>query len=141
MERNIFEIAARQKLRIPSDVGMLSVEQLWDLRLSHATAPSLDGIYKRLNAELKSLEGDSLVETKADPRKAGLELAIDIVKHIFGVKQAEDTERKSAAARAAERNKLVAILGEKQDEELKNLTPSEIQARIAALGAGGGLPG
>ena len=45
---NLFEIASRKKLRIPTTKGDLTVEQLWDLPLK-STGLSLDKIAIDLN--------------------------------------------------------------------------------------------
>ena len=51
---NLFEIASRNKLRVPTTKGDLTVEQLWDLPLKSANGLSLDSIAIALNKQLES---------------------------------------------------------------------------------------
>lgn len=133
MELNIFEIASRKKLRFASDVGSLTVEQLWELPLTRANNVSLDGIYKAVSRDLKAEAEDSLVTPAANSKQELLKLQIDVIKHIASVKQAEAEAAKSRAGKAQEREQLVQALAEAQRGQLKALTPEEIQKRIAAL--------
>lgn len=136
---NLFELASRQKLRFSSAKGDLTVEQLWDLPLI-ITSPTrdvkadLDTLARSINHELKAQAEESFVVTKANPAKDRLELALELVKHIIGVKLAEAEQAKKALENRAERQKLLAILGQKEDAALAELTPEQIKARLAALG-------
>ena len=59
---NIFEQATRAKIRFSTPVGMLSVEDLWDLPLTSARArANLDDVARLLDAELKSTSSVSFV--------------------------------------------------------------------------------
>jgi len=130
---NIFEQASIQKLRFITARGALAVEQLWDLPLQSKSLFDLDTLAKAVNAELKAVTEDSFVATTVSPAKDELVLKLEILKHIIAVKLAANEERRLAAARAAEREKLVNLLGEKQDEALKELTAEQIAERIKAL--------
>ena len=69
----MFEEATKNKYRFPSNVGMINVEDLWDLPASH-----LDTIYKKLNKQLKQSEEESLLVVTSAADK---ELE-DKIKHI-----------------------------------------------------------
>lgn len=58
---------------------------------------------------------------------------VELSKHIiaFKVKKAEDVRQ--AQARRDERDKLLGVLADKQDEALKALTPEQITARLKEL--------
>lgn len=131
---SIFEKASINKLRFPSIKGDLTTEQLWDVPLTSKTGFDLDTIAKGVNAGLKAATEDSFVSVRVNPAKDTLELAMEILKHIIAAKLHQADVLRSAAARAEERKKLVAILGQKQDEALHSLTPEEIQKRLDALG-------
>ena len=60
-------------------------------------------------------------------------LQIEIVKHIVSVKLAEAEARKNAEANRAKRQQILGILADKQESDLKNKTPEELQAMLAAL--------
>jgi hypothetical protein len=130
---NIFEQASREKFRFPSKVGMLSVENLWDLPLTSANKASLDDTAKSVNAELKSVTEESFVAITSNPAKAALETKLEIVKHIIAARLAENEAARNEAARRAEKVKLMEILERKQDATLEGLTEEQIRERIAAL--------
>lgn len=129
----IFEQATRKKLRFPSDKGDLTVENLWDLPLTAKTNFSLDGIARAVNSDLKSIAEESFVVSTPDPRKATLQLQLDILKHIIATKMKEAEDAKKSAEKAAERAKLIAVLGEKEEQELTLLSKEAILARIKEL--------
>lgn len=128
MEGNkMFEVATRKKFRFPFK-GSISVEDLWDLSLQQ-----LDGIYKALNSQQKQAQEASLLTVRT-AEDEDLSLKIEIIKHIVSVKQDEI----NAAVRAKEvkdqREKIMAILADKQDQDLRSKTPEELQAMLNQLG-------
>lgn len=123
---NIFEKASRLKLRF-AHKGLCSVEDLWDLSLS-----ALDSIYKGLNAQLKQQSEESLLATKSAADEV-LSLQIEIVKHIFEVKQAEQLARQSAADKAAQKQKLLGIIAEKQETELRSMSVEDLTKMVESL--------
>ena len=122
---NLFEIAAREKYRFPYN-GKISVEDLWDL------APAqLDVIYKTLNKNLKVQGEDSLLtEGSADPTVANM---VEIVKHIFAVKQDEIKARKIAAENAEKRRRILDIIAQKQDEALLKMSEDDLKKELEGL--------
>lgn len=121
-----FEIAIRNKYRFPYK-GMVSVEDLWDLSVIQ-----LDGIFKTLNAQVKQEKEESLLTTKS-AADTELETKISIIRYIVATKQAEAEKAKQAKAAKAEEQKILEIIGRKQDEALNNLSIEELQARLAAM--------
>ena len=122
----MFEKASRLKLRYGYR-GQCSTEDLWDLDVE-----DLDDIFKDLNAELKDQQGESLLETKskADER---LELKIAIIRRIVEVKLAEKKAREEEAMKAQRKQQLLALISEKQHEELKGKSIDELTAMIDQL--------
>lgn len=129
----IFEQASRKALRFECAKGSLPTELLWQLPLTSANGVSLDSLAIGVNRELRELEQDSFVATKPNPVKAELSLKLDILKHIIGVKVAERNEAAAKTERAAEKQKLLAALEQRQNAELAALPAEELQKRIAAL--------
>ena len=127
-----FEKASRLNLRFESTKGLLSVEDLWNLPLTSARNSNLDDIAKGLNRELKDTREESFV-VKATAGDEALQLKFDIVKHIIGVRMAENEEAKLKAEKKEKKQRLMEILGRKQEEELEGKSPEEIQAMIAEL--------
>jgi hypothetical protein len=123
----MFENASRTKLRIASDRGLLSAEDLWDLSLTE-----LNSIAKKLNAELKSsAEEDFLEETSSEDKVT--KLKFEIVLHIINTRKAENSKRKEYAELKAKRDKLLAIKAKKQDDSLENMSIEELDAELEAL--------
>jgi hypothetical protein len=129
----IFEKATREKFRYPSTKGLLTTEQLWELPLTAKSGFSLDDVAKAVNAELKAIDTESFVATETNPAKAALETKLEVVKHVIAFRLAEDQAAKAAAAKKLEKEKLLTVLGRKQDAVLENLTEAELLARINNL--------
>lgn len=126
----MFEKATREKVRFTTPVGVLSVEDLWDLPVESKTRTSLDGIYIVLNREIKDTKEESFVaKTKVNPIT---ELKLEIVKHIITTKMEEAESKALAKAKAEKKAKILDILGEKEDEALKSMTTEELKALLNA---------
>lgn len=122
----MFETAVRNKMRFPYK-GQISVEDLWDLDVN-----ALDGVFKTLNSEVKVSQEESLLRTRSKESEE-LMVQIEIVKYIVSVKLAEAEARKNAEANRAKRQRILGILADKQESDLKNKSPEELQAMLAAL--------
>ena len=130
---NIFEQATRRAIRFESVKGDLSVEQLWDLPLQSRNQFDLDTVAKTVNRQLNAVTEESFVSVRENPAKETLSLKLEIVKHIISVKLQEAEEARNRANKASEKEKLLRLLDEKQNEALRALTPEEIQERLKAL--------
>ena len=130
---NIFEQATRRAIRFESAKGDLSVEQLWDLPLQSRNQFDLDTVAKTVNRQLNAVTEESFVSVQENPAKETLSLKLEIVKHIISVKLQEAEEARNRANKASEKEKLLRLLDEKQNEALRALTPEEIQERLKAL--------
>ena len=122
----MFDRASRLKVRFDYR-GACSVEDLWDLSVQ-----DLDVVYKNLNAKSKAMKEDSLLEEKTQQDEV-LQLKIDIVKHIVTIKLQEAEERKNEKERRAKKQKLLSVLEEKQDAQLHDLSPEQLQEMISNL--------
>lgn len=122
----MFDYATRNKLRFPYK-GSATVEDLWDLSVQE-----LDGIYKTLNALNKQANEESLLQVKTKEDEA-LAVKINIVKHIVKVKLAEADQAKKALENKREREKILSIMANKQDEALQNMSMEELQKKLAEL--------
>lgn len=130
---NIFKSAAVLKLRFDSSKGRLTTEQLYDLPLTSKTGFDLDNVAKRVNADLKEAGEESFVKTGGNPEAERLTLMLEVVKEVIADKQVAIESREKSVAKAQERQKLLALLDRKSEEELDGLSKEEIQKRIAAL--------
>lgn len=123
---NIFEYAVRNKVRFPFK-GMISVEDLWDLSLTN-----LDSIYKTLNKQVKQSDEESLLTTKTSV-DTELEVQIAIVKYIVSVKLEEQEANEKAAAKKAQKQKIMSIIATKEDEALKNSSVDDLKKMLEEL--------
>lgn len=131
---NIFEYATRNKLRFPSCKGELTVEQLWDVPLrSHSDDFNLNSVAKSVSKSLKLATEENFVETINTPMHTRHEVAMEIVRYVIDTKLGEEATAKKRAAKKQEKEKLLAILAEKQEGKLSELSEKELQKRIAAL--------
>ena len=130
---NIFEQATRRAIRFESAKGDLSVEQLWDLPLQSRNQFDLDTVAKTVNRQLNDVTEESFVSVRENPAKETLSLKLELVKHIISVKLQEAEEARNRANKASEKEKLLRLLDEKQNEALRALTPEEIQELLKAL--------
>lgn len=125
-ERNIFEVATREQFRFPFK-GLISTEDLWVL-----STKDLDTIFKTLNAELKKVKEESLLETKTQ-QDVELDTKIEIVKHIVKVKLTEQELRTKTKEKKEQKQKLLELLASKKDEDLQSKSAEEIQKMIDEL--------
>lgn len=122
----LFITATRKKFRFPYK-GQATVEDLWDLSLR-----DLDTIFKALNAQVKKSNEESLLATKSQEDSI-LDAKIAIVKHIFQVKQDEAKAAQTAAANAAQRQRIGEIIAAKEDAALQGKTVEELRQMYADL--------
>lgn len=128
MEANkMFEVAVRNKFRFPFK-GTISVEDLWDLSVQQ-----LDGIFKNLKSQEKAVQEESLLETRT-PEDEVLKTKIEIIRHIVSVKLEEANQAERAKEIHDQRQKILGVLADKQDEDLRNKTPDELRAMLEQLG-------
>lgn len=130
----LFERATREAFRFQSDRGELTTEQLWGLPLQHKTGFDLDHVARAVNADLKGVSEESFVSTANSEQIDFHQARLDVVKHVIAVKLAEKAAAETRAANAAKKQKLLEILGQKEDAELAGKSVDELKAEIAALG-------
>lgn len=129
----MFEQASRMKLRISTPAGNLSVEDLWELPLSSRTNKlNLDDIARSLHQELKNQDDVSFVTEKTSPKQSLLQLQFDIVKHIIDVKLSERNAAVNATKEKEKKDKILKIISEKEEDNLKNLSVDELKAMLSS---------
>lgn len=122
---NIFEAATKEKYRFPFK-GMISVEDLWDLKLQ-----DLDSVFKSLNKQKKQNDEESLLQVKTAEDQE-LDNKIQIVKYIVKFKQEEIEERLQAKDKKEYNQKLLELIERKHNEELAGKSIEELQAMLKA---------
>lgn len=118
---NIWVEGLKSKFRFEFK-GQISVEDLFDLNLA-----DLDVIYKNLKKEEKDLQGDSLLENDENPKVREVEVKIEIVKAIFDMKKAEIARAERALANKAQKDKILAIIEDKENQELSEKSIDELR--------------
>lgn len=127
----IFEMASQMKFRYPYK-GMITTEDLWDLSTNQ-----LDVVYRNLSKELKAIDEDSLISTRsADEGVKANELRnkIEVVKYIFNHKQQAAELARMAAANAAEKQRIMGVLADMEDDALRSMSREELLKRLSELG-------
>lgn len=131
---DIYKYAARKKIRFPSSRGNLTVEQLYDLHLKSTAGADLNTVARTISNELKTSSQENFVDVvESDPKKKDLEVALEIVKDVIAVKQAENKAAVDRAAKRAQRQKLLDALSAKKDAALTTASMDELQKQLDAL--------
>lgn len=119
-----FKQASKQKLRFQTTKGSLSTEQLWDLNLT-----DLDGLAVSLQESYESSKGKSFL-TKKTKKDATIKLQFDIVLDILQTKVEEQEILTQAAEDKAHNAKIIQLISEKKDEELKGKSVKELEKML-----------
>lgn len=125
---NIFEKAARKKLRFNSSRGELTCEQLFDLSLV-----DLDGIARGANTALKEVSEESFIDSNPHPLKENRSLILDILKHVIASKQADAAAAEQRVERSDKRRKIIEAMAAKEDEALTSKSIKQLQKELEAL--------
>lgn len=127
----MYKIASRKKLRIQTNKGMLSVEQLWDLS-KEDIGELAKSIRKRINDQ-KGVTGDSeldFLKPSAQTEETIDELTFRILKDIYTTKQAEEDKAHRRAAARENNRKILELIAKKQDQELENKSIEELEKML-----------
>lgn len=131
----MFEKASRLKLRLAVPVGVISVEDLWDLPLTSAKKVNLDDIAKHLNRTLKDATEEVSFVTSSSGNSINDEvrLSFEIVKYVISVKVAERDAVELAAQRREKKQQIMALISHKENEQLAGKSLEELQDMVSAL--------
>lgn len=134
---NIFERASRKGLRFASAVGLLTTEQLWELPMTskNAGTVSLNSVGIGIKRKLAEASDESLVETRPNPLKSELELALEIVKHIIAAKQEQAAAAEDRAAKATRRQRILEALAAHEDKELNSKSKEDLLKELQEIEA------
>lgn len=122
---NIFEKASRLKIRFDIS-GSISVEQLWDIKLSNL----ID--YEQNLTEV--VEGYAKSTRRNRTRKTNEqlenELRLDLVTYVLDVREAEVEEAKVAQQNKEHNQKILALIQSKKENELATKSVEELEAML-----------
>lgn len=129
---NIFEQATRQAFRFESPKGSLTVEDLWNLPLTSNTGrANLDDIAKDLYQKLSNTAVSFVIDTT--PVNKVYQAKFDIVLHIINTKSAEARAAEKAHEVREKKQKIMAIIEQKQDEALSSASLEDLEAMLNSL--------
>lgn len=124
---NLFELAARKKLRFESSRGLLSTEQLFDLSLQ-----ALDQIAIALDKKIRDTAPKSFISDKPAV-DSDAQNSLEIVKHIIEYKQKQAAANSRRQELASQRKILQDAIAQKTLEGLVDGSLDDLQKRLAAL--------
>lgn len=127
-----FEKASRLKLRFTTIKGDVTVEDLWDMKLTSRNGFDLDTVAKNLNTAVKESGEESFV-AKRNTKNAILDLKFEIVKHIIKVKMDEADVADKAAENKSKKATILGIIANKQNEELAGKSVDELTKMAESL--------
>lgn len=127
MEKNIFEIAVREKYTY-NFRGLIKTEDLYDLKLT-----DLDTIYKSLKSDLAQLGEDSLIDSVDTEAKETINNKIEIVKAVVDYKREVKKSLEDAKAKAETKRRLKDLIAQKENETLEGKSLDELKAMLAEL--------
>lgn len=133
MSNELFIRASRSKWRFPSNSGLLTVEQLWDLPLTNKTGLNLDTVAKTINAELKAAAEESFVSTKPNPMADNLADRLELVKFIIAVKIADEKARAERAEKRAKRERILQALAAHEENALASASKEDLLKQLQEL--------
>ncbi|HKZ41788.1 MAG TPA: hypothetical protein VJ044_12550 [Candidatus Hodarchaeales archaeon] len=120
----MYKTAAKQKLRIATVKGALSVEQLWDLSLTE-----IDALAVSLEKEHQESGKKSFLTSRSEKDKT-VKLKFDIVLDILNTKVDEAEVLQQKKARKERNQKILSLIEEKKDETLKSKSVKQLESLL-----------
>ena len=119
----MYKQASQLKLRFQTNVGLLSVEQLWDL-----TQTQLANAIKAVKKVLKKNDDDELSFLE-DTKEVDVEnqLRFDVLKDVYLTKKKEADEERTAASIKAHNQKIDTLIAEKQEGQLREMSIEDLE--------------
>jgi hypothetical protein len=125
---DLFILASRKKYRFPSDKGDLTTEQLWDVPLTSRNGYSVDNIAISVNRELRSLQEESFVQNRSNPRRSELQNMLDILKEVIAIRQAESEQATELARKQSQKKVIQEAIERKRQQNLESMSLEELEA-------------
>jgi len=122
----MYKQASKLGLRFQTNRGVLSVEQLWSLTLTdlgNAIKAVKKVLVKNDDDELSFLETTKTIDVEN-------QLRFDILKDVYLTKKKESDDLKQAADIKAHNQKILALIAEKQENDLKGKSIDELEALL-----------
>ena len=139
MSTDIFERASRKRLRFASAIGPLTTEDLWTLPLKDSRKVCLNELAKEVNKSLQENEVDfvqeimTVNEAITNEQAKTDQLRLDILKHIIEYRIKQSDKVKKASETRAKKERILNIISDKQDEELKGKSLDELKEILNSM--------
>ena len=137
MTMNIFERAARAKLRFSSTLGPLTTEQLFELPLTYrGNHPSLEAV---ASVVIKELEGssktDSFLNKDSDssPKAVANRLRLEILQHIRDHKLSVEKAASLKKEKEDSEQVILSALAEKRRKAIEEMSEEELLQKLKDL--------
>lgn len=117
----MYKEASKLKLRIPTPVGQLSVEQMWGLSI-----PQLDEIAVSLEDSVNKSQRKSFIAKSSVEDKVA-KLRFDITLDILETKVASSEAEANRLETKAHNDKILSLIAEKQDNDLKDMSVEDLK--------------
>jgi hypothetical protein len=131
---NLFEYAARNKLRFNSPRGLLTAEDLWDIPLRARNADGLDlNAVAKIASKALAETAENFVDTTKTADHTRREMALEVVKYVIDTKINEEKAAAAKADKKKTKETLLAALAEKQAGKLSAMSEKELKRQIEAL--------
>ena len=127
----LFINATRNKSRIETNQGLLSIEDLWDLSLI-----VLDKLAVSINETLDTTVKKSFLtnpDRKVVERQQEDRDILEIIKHIIDVKQTENSAKLERSKKLKQLEFLEGLKKKRSLEKMEGLSEAEIDEQIKAL--------
>lgn len=127
---NNFITASKQKLRFSTNVGLLSVEQLWDLKSTQLI--DLEDNLKEIveKGESKLSRRKRVVKTTEQSQN---ELRLSIITEILDIKEAEEDAAIKLKDLKKDEQELLSLLSDIEKKEKASMTKEQILERLETL--------
>ena len=120
----MFEQAARTKLRYNFKASVIGTEDLYDLSLDE-----LNTMAKFVNKSVKEDEEESFI-TPVTASKGKDKLRLNIIKAVIKYKLDTMEASRTASQNKAKKDKIMEILFEKENDDLKSKSKEELEALL-----------
>lgn len=128
----MYKQAAMKKFRFETPQGYATIEDLFDLPLTSKRSANLNdiaiGLYQRI-------QGEHTISFVGDTPSASNQLTtmLELVKDVIATRKEELARRTKAAENAVAKQKIMAIIEQKNDAALSEKSIEELQAELAKM--------
>jgi hypothetical protein len=124
---DLFEKAAKNKIRFETDKGYLTCEDLFDLPLTQ-----MDILARAINQKVKDASVESFI-TKKPKVSAELDLKFSIVKRVIEIRLKDIETAEKYLVDKARRDKILDIIVDKEDDDLKSMDVKDLKKMAKKL--------